>query len=101
MKNIKLSKMKIMVIKMKIKKNFLSLENYKDNDLYKELFDIKNEIRNLKSKRYNMNMHSYDSNNNKNDFNGRNHYSFGKLFISRLKSSKFNKQKNNGFLSYE
>ena len=83
------------------KKLFLSLDHYKDNDLYKELFDIKNEIRNLKSKRYNMNMHSYDSNNNKNDFNGRNHYSFGKLFISRLKSSKFNKQKNNGFLSYE
>lgn len=82
------------------KKLFLSLENYKEG-IYKELFDIKNEIRNLKSKRYNMNLNSYESNKNKNDFNGRNHYSFGKLFISRLKSNKFNKQKNNEFLSYE
>lgn len=83
------------------KKLFLSLENYKDNDLYKELFDIKKEIIMLKSKRYNMNLNSYDSNNNKNDYKGRNHYSFGKLFISRLKSNKFNKQKNNEFLSCE
>jgi hypothetical protein len=85
----------------KKKKFFLSLENYKDNDLYKVLFDIKNEIRMLKSKRYNKNLNSYESNKNKNYFNGRNHYSFGKLFISRLKSNKLNKQKNKDFLSNE
>jgi len=80
------------------KRLFLSLENYKDNDLYKELLNIKNEIRMFKSNRYN---NSNESNKNKNDFKGRNHYSFGKLFISRLKSSKLNKPENNEFLSYE